>query len=154
MKKKQLRTGEEIPKITINYTRPHLDEMYKIKSPLDVVELLRKTLFKDSLDYRETVFALFLTRTNHILGSVHIGSGNLYTTGVDIEEIISVATSVRAFGVILCHNHPSGNLDTSHEDFKITERLKDILSIMNMQLVDHLIITKESYYSYADKGEL
>jgi len=154
MKKKKLLEGEHIPKITINYNRPYHDEMYKIQSSGEVANLLRKTLFKDNIDYKETVFALYLTRSLHVLGSVHIGTGNLYSSGVDIAEIISVAVPLRANSVILCHNHPGGNAIPSPADLTTSKRLKEALELMNMNLLDHLIITKETYYSFADEGDL
>ena len=73
---------------------------------------------------------------------------------VDVRIILAVALKTLATGIILVHNHPSGNLKPSREDLKITEQLKSSCDLIGITLLDHLIITKEDYFSFADDGLL
>ena len=103
---------------------------------------------------KEECFALFLNRNNRIFGSYKISSGGITGTVVDIRLILSIALKSLSTGLILAHNHPSGNLKPSNADVDKTQRLKEAAKIMDIKLLDHLIITTEGFYSFADDGEL
>ncbi|HOW09281.1 MAG TPA: JAB domain-containing protein [Bacteroidales bacterium] len=77
-----------------------------------------------------------------------------YSCGADVRIILQAAIKTNASGIIVCHNHPSGNLTPSETDTKITKKIKDACSIMDIQLLDHLIIDPDDFYSFADVGIL
>ena len=81
-----------------------------------------------------------------------ISQGGISGTVTDVRIILQYALKANASGIILCHNHPSGNVEPSEADIKITSKLKEAAMIHDITLLDHLIITKDNYYSLADMG--
>lgn len=102
----------------------------------------------------EEFWALYLSRSNHIIRKERISQGGTHATVVDIKMVLKPAIMSQASSMILCHNHPSGNLKPSYEDDKLTQRIKDGAQIFDMRVFDHLIVTDGGYYSYADHGKL
>ena len=90
---------------------------------------------------------------NRVLGISAISKGGVTGTVVDPKIVYGLALKAVACGIILAHNHPSGNLKPSHADIKLTEKLASAGKIFDLPILDHLIMTGESYYSFADNGE-
>ena len=115
---------------------------------------------EESLSIQENLYCLFLSRSNEVISYWHASKGGVTGTIMDVEMIASVALKTLASGVVIAHNHPSGNLTPSVQDILISNRVKDALSLFNIKLLDSLIIIpggKESnnkYYSLADSGDL
>ena len=95
---------------------------------------------------------MLLTRSNKVLGLTSVSKGGISGTVTDIRLILQAAIKANASGIIVCHNHPSGNINPSESDTKITQKIREFGNIMDIQLLDHLIITAEEYYSFADNG--
>jgi DNA repair protein RadC len=95
---------------------------------------------------------LFLNRANTVLGIMTASKGGISGTVTDVRIVLQAAIKTNASGIIVCHNHPSGNLNPSETDIKITKKIKDSCAIMDIQLLDHLIIDPEDYYSFADNA--
>jgi DNA repair protein RadC len=94
-----------------------------------------------------------LTRSNKVLGIASISEGGLSATVTDVRIILQYAIRANASGIIICYNHPSGNLQPSESDLVIIWKVKDSAKLMDIQLLDHLIIIPEGrYYSMADEG--
>ena len=93
-----------------------------------------------------------MNRSNHVLGCLTVSEGGPYSTAVDVKLILQGALLTNASGVILAHNHPSGNLKPSEPDKIMTERIRKALTVMEVNLLDHLIVTRESYFSFVDEG--
>ncbi len=108
----------------------------------------------DRIEMAEEFKALLLNRANKALGVVLISSGGVSGTVVDMRMIFSSAIKANASSLILCHNHPSGNLKPSDTDSALTTKIKKAGAILEVQLLDHLIITKEGFYSFADEGHI
>ncbi|MDL2223632.1 JAB domain-containing protein, partial [Bacteroidales bacterium OttesenSCG-928-M11] len=108
----------------------------------------------DTIEFRESFKVLLLNRSNQVLGVFNVSEGGISQTVVDIRLILQSAILSNASGVILAHNHPSGNLSPSREDDMITNRIKSACELMNISVLDHVIITSERYYSYADEGRI
>lgn len=106
----------------------------------------------DNLSIKEEAVALFLNRGNRVLGGYRVSSGGIAGTVVDIRLILSIALKCLASGVILAHNHPSGELKPSKVDIDLTQKLKEAAKLMDINLLDHLIITISGFYSFADEG--
>ena len=112
-----------------------------------------KQFFSDDIMIYESCF-IILKGARRTIGFVKISQGGLERTFVDVRLIAKAAIDTLALGVILVHNHPSGNLRPSREDDSLTERVQSALNLFDIKLEDHLIITDEWYYSYHDEGRL
>lgn len=123
----------------------------KIQSSKDVADYVRP-LFEDSMTLYEETYIVLLNRANNTEGFVRISQGGIAGTVVDIRLILKYAIEILASGVILVHNHPSGNTQPSAQDIAITRKLKEALRWFDITLFDHLIMTENSYYSLADNG--
>lgn len=102
----------------------------------------------------EEFWVLFLNRANKPIKELNISKGGVTGTVVDIKIIAKSALNVLSSGVILFHNHPSGNLRPSNHDLQITNRLSKALGYFDIKLLDHIIIGNKAYYSFADEGDL
>ena len=102
----------------------------------------------------EECHVLLLNQSARIIDSVRIGMGGLTETVVDVRHILREALLKRATSLILCHNHPSGNLRPSTHDDHLTRQVREAARLLNIALIDHIIFTDEGYYSYADEGKL
>ena len=102
----------------------------------------------------EEVKVIFLNRNNIVIGVYNLAKGGISACTVDIRIILAVALKSLSTSIILVHNHPSGNLQPSQSDKEITKNLKEACKMVQIALIDHLIITKENYYSFADEGLL
>lgn len=122
-----------------------------IKSSKDVAEIF-KPLLSDLL--HEEFWVLFLNRSNRVIDRLKLSQGGISGTVTDVRIIMKKAVEHLASGLIVCHNHPSGNLNPSESDSKITNKIKDAGNLMDIQLLDHIIISGNDYYSFADNGLL
>lgn len=110
--------------------------------------------FKPHVAYlnHEEFWILYLNRANKAIKHQQISVGGVAGTVVDVKLIFKHATQVLASSIILCHNHPSGNLKPSQADIEITKKLRDAGKILEILIADHLIITDNGYFSFADEG--
>ena len=97
---------------------------------------------------------LVLNRSNLVTGYYEVSRGSMVGTIVCPKIVTKVALDSMASGVILMHNHPSGNLDPSESDLSITENIKKALKLFEITLIDHFIVTEDSYYSFLNEGKL
>ncbi len=102
----------------------------------------------------EEFWAVFLNQSNKIIYKRRLFSGGINQSVVDIRILFKTALEHLATGLIISHNHPSGNLKPSAEDLKITKQIQEAGKLLNIQLLDHLIITQTAYLSFADEGLL
>jgi DNA repair protein RadC len=107
---------------------------------------------QETLQMQEEVKILLLNRNNKVLGIYSLAKGGLTSCVVDVRIILSIALKTLATGIILVHNHPSGNLKPSQADLDITKKLKQSCDLLDISFLDHLIITKDNYFSFADEG--
>ncbi|WP_375181260.1 JAB domain-containing protein [Chryseobacterium sp.] len=137
--------------IKLSYSRKGNCER-SISSSRDAVEIFREHFDADELDYRESFFALYLNQANKVLGIKKISESGISSTLVDVRIVMQTALLCNASGIIVAHNHPSGNLNPSSSDIKMTAQIKEASKMMNMTLLDHVILTSDSHYSFADDG--
>ena len=102
----------------------------------------------------EEFWLLFLNRNNVLLGRHALSSGGVTGTVVDPKMIFRAALESKATSIILCHNHPSGNLKPSEEDLRLTRKITEAGRLMEIQVVDHLIVSQHGFFSFADEGLL
>ncbi|WP_276484944.1 RadC family protein [Paraflavitalea pollutisoli] len=122
-----------------------------VSSSRDVATYMR-TMLRDQL--REVFAVLYLSVSNRVKDFDYVSQGGLTATVVDPRVIIKKALEVNAVNIILCHNHPSGGLQPSLSDRMITRKIIDAAKLFDIQVIDHLIVSEEGYYSFADDGQL
>jgi DNA repair protein RadC len=127
-------------------------EKKKITQSKDVVSILRSLWEKDTINAYEQAYVLYLNNANTVIGYYHHSKGSITGTVMDIQMITGMALKSLAKGVIIAHNHPSENKQPSDADKKITSQLKEGLKVFSIVLLDSVIITDESYFSFADEG--
>ena len=123
----------------------------KIQSAEDAVEIFQPLL--GDLTHEE-FWVLLLSRNNSIIGKHCVSKGGLTATVVDARTIFKLALEHTAASMILCHNHPSGNDKPSHEDLKLTKRLKQAGEMLDIAVLDHIIVTSHGFYSFANENQL
>jgi DNA repair protein RadC len=121
----------------------------QIKCSKDVADIFQPLLA--DLNHEE-FWVLFLNRSNKVISRMQLSQGGISGTVTDVRIIMKKAVECLASGIIVCHNHPSGNLNPSESDTKITQKIREAGNLMEIQLLDHLIITDKDYYSFADNG--
>ena len=122
-----------------------------IKDSNDIYQLMRYQL--SNLN-KEEIWLLTLNRRNQILGRHRITTGSSTASVFDLNAMLKRTILDEATGVAMLHNHPSGGLRPSPQDDAITRTLKTGMQAINVRMLDHLIISSEGYYSYADEGKL
>ena len=150
MKKAKTDYSENLPEIKLQLTKSTFIKA-KIKNSECAANILRP-MFEDSIEIFESMFAIFLSRSNETIGWLRVSQGGLTGTVVDNRLILNAAIGSLCSGIIIPHNHPSGNKQPSDADLNVTKKLKNACEILEIKLLDHLIITKESYLSLADEG--
>ena len=102
----------------------------------------------------EECWVLLLNQASKVIDKVKISAGGLSATAVDVRCILREALMKRASAIVLCHNHPSGNIRPSKEDDLLTKHVAQASGCMDIRLVDHIILTDGAFYSYADEGRI
>ncbi|WP_160138319.1 RadC family protein [Chryseobacterium sp. c4a] len=133
------RAGQEIPERTV------------IGNSNDAYSILKNNLS----DLRtEEFWAIFLNNSNKVIHTSQLTQGGISQSIVDVRVLFKTALEHFSTGVIIAHNHPSGSLKPSKEDMNITQKIKEGGAILSIQLLDHIIITQNSYFSFSDAGLL
>lgn len=140
--------------VEITYKRPILDVMPLVGSSKDAENVLRKCFDQNRIDLKEFFFVMLLSNSSHVLGISELSSGSIIGTVVNIKEIFQLALKANASAIVLAHNHPSGNLKPSRADNELTGKIKNACCLLDLNLLDHIILTSEGYYSFADNGIL
>jgi DNA repair protein RadC len=126
----------------------------RIASSKDAGDLLMKLWDEDKIEFVEQFKILLLNRNNRVLGVVDISSGGVTGTVADPKIIFDAALKANACNIIISHNHPSGSLKPSKADEAITQKIKYAGQLLDIRVFDHIIVTSEGYYSFADEGLL
>jgi DNA repair protein RadC len=124
----------------------------KITSSKDSYDVIKQFYHQDITLY-ESFFLLLLNNSNETIGFVKISQGGITGTVVDVRIIAKYCVEVLATSCILAHNHPSGKLRPSDADLTITKKTKEALAILDVRVLDHIILTEEGHYSFADDPE-
>lgn len=130
------------------------NQRQKISNSQGAYEILTNLFPENTMDYRETFIVLYLNRANQVLGYSVISQGGTSNTTVDIKMVIQTALLANASCIMLAHNHPSGNVQPSSDDNRITKRIMEAARLFDITVLDHIIITNESYYSFTDNGNI
>lgn len=125
----------------------------KIKDARDVADYIRPFI-SETLMVHETFMVIGLNKANNTVGWGIVSQGGLSSVLVDIRILMKMALDMCCNSIILCHNHPSGTLLPSAEDRTLTRRVASACELVDLRLLDHVIVTREDYYSFANHGEL
>lgn len=125
----------------------------KITDAKDVADYVRPFISETLMAY-ETFMVIGLNRKNNTIGWGIVSQGGISSVLVDMKILLKMALDMCASCIIIVHNHPSGTASPSGEDRALTRRVAAAVELLDMKLIDHVIITKDEHYSFADKGEL
>ncbi|SMO71970.1 DNA repair protein RadC [Chryseobacterium rhizoplanae] len=142
-----------VNEVKLTYTRKGNSEK-TVLSSRDASDIFREHFDIDQIDYRESFYALYMNQANKVLGIQKISESGITSSLVDIRIIMQGALLCNAVSLIIAHNHPSGNLKPSHEDINITLKIKEAGQLLNINLLDHCIMTSADSFSFSDEGLL
>lgn len=143
----------KLPKIEIKYKISKGDHI-KIKESKDAYEAF-KTFYKNLETFVENVVVMYLAIDNSIVGMHHLSKGGTSVAIMETKTIAATALNIpNCTGVIISHNHPSGNLTPSSADLNVTNKIKKALDLFDIQLLDHLILGIDNYISFVDNGHI
>jgi len=140
-----------VRELRMNYGVVSYTDCNKVSSSLDASNILRDVWGSD-LSHREAFYILCLNRANKVIGYALISIGGLSGTVADPKVIFSTALLANASSIILSHNHPSGNTEPSAADQALTKKMIQAGSVLDIQVLDHLILTPDTYLSFADEN--
>lgn len=144
---------KEVAEIKVSYSTTSTPKI-KITSVNKAFEVLLSLWDLDTIELQEEFKILLLNRANEVLGIYPLSKGGITGTVVDSRLIFAVALKCNATGILLCHNHPSGNLKPSDADITLTRSIKKCADFLDISLIDHLIITRNGYFSFSNEGKL
>jgi DNA repair protein RadC len=124
----------------------------QICSSKDAYNLLLELWDDDKIEFVEQFKVLFLNKANRVLGAYEVSTGGISGTVADPRVIFVAALKANCCAIIVSHNHPSGNLKPSRQDEELTQKIKQAGQLLDIKLLDHVIITDEAYFSFADEG--
>ncbi len=143
----------QIAEVELIYkTKIKTSERPQVKTSKDAADLLKHIWNENKIDFVEQFKVLFLNRANKVLGIFEVSSGGVTGTVADPKLVFVAALKANACSIIISHNHPSGNLKPSEPDERLTEKIKQAGQLLDIKLIDHIIVTSEGYYSFADEG--
>lgn len=143
----------QIAEVELIYkTKVKCSQRASIKSSRDGYDLFLQNWDKNKIDFVEQFKVLLLNKANRVLGIYEVSTGGITGTVADPRLIYIAALKSNATQIMISHNHPSGNLKPSQADEQLTQKIKQAGQLLDIKLLDHLIVTSEGYYSFADEG--
>ena len=144
-----------VAEIKIKYT-PTKGLKPIVGSAQNAYDALKPFFPKELIAIQEQFVVMYLNRANKIIGIFRVSTGGITGTVVDTRLILGTALKIAATGLILAHNHPSGNLKASQADLILTRKLKNAAALMDIRVEDHIILsgTEDAFFSFATEGEI
>lgn len=127
------------------------NEKLQIKCSTDIYDIMHPYLCDNKT---EECWAIFLNQSSRVIRKIRVSAGGYAMCPVDVRVILKEAILSEAVALIICHNHPSGNHKPSSEDDKLTTALQSASKALNINMLDHVIIANDTYYSYVDEGRI
>ena len=147
-------TAQKVSELKASYqTKIKIENSPKIHTSKDAYVLL-KNYYLPYIEFKEVFMLLLLNQSNRVKGVYKVSEGGISGTVVDPREIFAIALKTLSTQLILAHNHPSGNDHPSQTDIQLTRRLKEGGKLIDINILDHIILTKNRYYSMGDDGIL
>lgn len=150
-----INSQSQVAEIELVY-KPKIDILNapRIVSSESTYRVFKKVWNENKIQFIESFKVILLNRGNKVLGVVDISTGGTAGTYVDAKLVFAAALKSNCQSIILGHNHPSGNRNPSVQDERLTERLVQVGKLLDLPILDHIILTSEGYYSFADEGRL
>jgi len=146
--------GSNIAEVQLHY-KTKGDKGVRICSSTDISDLLKTVYNPLTIAMQESFYVILLNRQNSVIGVSKISDGGVSGTVAEVRYICALAVLSLASGVIVSHNHPSGNVRPSGQDLELTRKVKAALKLFDVVLLDHVIMTPDNeYYSMADCGDI
>lgn len=142
----------QLAEISVSYkSKVKYSEMRSIVTSKDAVDVFRE-IWSNTMEIREEFYILLLNRANKVKAWYRVSEGGVSGTVVDPKMIFSVALKCAACSVIMAHNHPSGNTKPSQQDLDLTKKIVAGGKFLEVSVLDHVIVTPDTFYSFADEG--
>ncbi len=155
MEKTLKSASTRVAEVKLSYrNRVKPSERPQVTSSSDSYRVLKESWDTGKLEFVEQFKVLLLNRANRVLGVYELSTGGVAGTVADPKLIFVAALKACASGIVLTHNHPSGNLKPSQADLQLTKKIKQGGELLDIAVLDHIILTSEGYYSLADEGLL
>jgi len=142
----------KVNEIQVSYKATSKQDRIKITNSQDAFKVILSNWNKNTIELHEEFKVLLLNRANEVLGVHTVSKGGITATVVDIRILFAVALKSASTSIVLVHNHPSGNLKPSEADKRLYEKVKKASEFLDIQILDNMIISKDDFYSFADKG--
>jgi DNA repair protein RadC len=153
-KRNHFETSPKLAEVKVSY-RSRQNPKIRVANSKEVFDILYPLYDQSLIEYQELFFLLLLNRANSVLGWIKLSSGGTSGTVVDPKIVFAIALQTNTSGIILSHNHPSGNLKPSQGDIAMTKKINNAGHLLEIKLLDHIIVNNEGvYYSFADEGML
>ena len=127
-------------------------ERPQIRHSKDAYELLKQSWDENKIDLLEQFKIILLNRNNKVLGIYEVSQGGITGTVADPRLIVAAALKANAVSLMLAHNHPSGSVKPSRQDEELTSKIKEGAKFLDIQVLDHIVLSSETYFSFADEG--
>lgn len=154
----QLATAQpmnSVSEVTLVYlSKVKASDRPRIVQAKDAYDIFLQNWDTDKIELQEQCKVMYVNRANRVLGIYDVSTGGCTSTVVDLKLVFATALKINASGLILAHNHPSGNLKASTADEHISGKIKHAGLILDIRLLDHLIISNEGYFSMEEEGLL
>ncbi|WP_290840321.1 JAB domain-containing protein [Flavobacterium sp.] len=138
----------------VYHNKQKFADRQQITSSFDAYQVLSEVWDEGKIELQEQFKILLLDRKNNVLGVSHISSGGVADCMVDAKLVFATAVKALASGIVLAHNHPSGNMQFSDADRALTRKFCEGAKNLDMQVLDHLVLTSEGYASMSDEGQM
>ncbi len=149
-----METNIQIREVQVSY-QPLRGKLFQVRSSQSAYDYISRVYDEATIGLYEEFMVLLLNRANRVLGCLKLSKGGLTGTVVDLRILYGTALKAMASGIIIAHNHPSGNLKPSDADRELTSQIKQAGKLLDINLLDHLILgTEGDYVSFADEGWL
>lgn len=142
-----------VPEIKVRYNRGKR-VLGNVKSTKEIASFIRLQYKRGTIETQEYFNVMYLNNRGSILGFYQHSKGSITGVMADSRLIFGVALKSLATGIVLSHNHPSGNLNPSRADINVTNKFKLVGELLEIEVIDHIIVTKNGYYSFADNGKI
>ncbi|GAB3028183.1 JAB domain-containing protein [Niabella terrae] len=143
----------EVAEIALVYkTKVRAEDRLQVRNACQMAHIFRNVWSEDLIELLEESKILYLNRANKVLGVFPLSTGGASGTIIDIRLVLIAALRLHASNICICHNHPSGNLQPSQADLLVTEKIRKGAACLNLNLLDHIILTRNGYYSMAEQG--
>ena len=145
------KTLHGVSEIEISY-RPAIGSKPEVTSSSDAYLILKEYYPENQIALKEYFVVMYLNQANRVIGVQRLSIGGLTSAVADVRLLFGTALKVLATGLVISHNHPSGNLKPSKADEEITFKIRNAAKFFDIQVLDHIIVSTEGYFSFADDG--